>query len=139
MRSPGCVKGVAPDSSPAGVRVSIENCLAQLPPSVKIIDIFEAARLTPGVPIEDTVATFAELIREGKIKGYALSEVRGETIRRAHKVHPVSSVEVELSMWATDILEKDNGAAEVCAELGVPVVAYSPIGMSLTLGSLADG
>lgn len=125
------MSGNDPDSSPTGIRASLERCLAQLPPSVKTIDIFEPARLTPGFPIEDTAAAFAELIREGKIKGYSLSEVRGETIRRAHKVHPVSVVEVELSLWATEPLEKQNEAAEACAELGVPMVAYSPIGACL--------
>jgi pyridoxine 4-dehydrogenase len=66
-----------------------------------------------------------KLVQEGKIKGIGLSEVRAETIRRAVKVHPIVQVEVELSLWSTDILR--NGVAETCAELGIPIIAYAPL------------
>jgi pyridoxine 4-dehydrogenase len=91
----------------------------------KKVDVFECARVDPKTPIEETVKALGELVKEGKIGGIGLSEVRAETIRRAAKVHPIAAVEVELSIWATDILQ--NGVAKACAELGIPIVAYSPL------------
>lgn len=113
-----------PDGTKAGVRRSVEECLRVLG-GVKKLDIFECARKDPGVEIEETVEALAELVKEGKIGGIGLSEVKAETIARAHKVHPIAAVEVELSLWATDILH--NGIAKTCAELGIPIVAYSPL------------
>lgn len=73
-------------------------------------------------------------MREGKIGGISLSEVKAETIWRVHKVHPICAVEVEFSLWATDILE--NRIASTCAELGIPVVAYSPLGRGFLTGEI---
>lgn len=92
----------------------------------KSIDLFECARLDPKVPIETTVEALAELIKEGKIGSYGLSEVNAETIRRAHAVHPVAAVEVELSLFSRHVLEK-GGVADTCRELGIPLVGYSPL------------
>lgn len=135
----GCLdpQTLVPNCTPAGLRSSVENCIRLLPPSIKTIDFFEPARLEPSVAVEETVATLVELINEGKIKhGYMLSEVRGSTIRRAHKIHPVSGVEVELSVWEMEVLGEEHGAAAVCAELGVPLVAYSPIGRGMLTGEI---
>lgn len=121
------------DGSREGVRRSVDNVLRLLD-GKKTLDIFECARVDPNVPIETTVAALAEYVREGKIKGISLSEVKAETIRRAHKVHPICAVEVEFSLWATDILE--NGIASTCAELGIPVVAYSPLGRGFLTGEI---
>lgn len=121
----GFVPGThTPDGSAAGVRRSVQECVRVLGRHKKV-DVFECARVDPQTPIEETIQALGELVREGTIGGLALSEVRAETIRRAAKVHPIAAVEVELSLWATDILH--NGVAAACAELAIPIVAYSPL------------
>lgn len=122
-----------PDGSREGVRRSIDNVLKLLD-GKKALDIFECARIDFDTPIETTVGAIAEYVKEGKIKGISLSEVGAETIRRAHKVHPICVVEVELSLWSTDPLE--NGIAATCAELEIPIVAYSPLGRGFLTGEI---
>lgn len=78
------------------------------------------------MPIEDTITYIADYVKAGKLGGISLSEVSAKSIRKAHAVHPISAVEVEFSLWATEIL--DNGVAETCAELYIPIIAYSPLG-----------
>lgn len=129
----GLKSDMSADGSREGVRKSVDNVLRLLD-GKKTLDIFECARVDPNVPIETTIEALAEYVREGKIKGISLSEVKAETIRRAHKVHPICAVEVEFSLWATDIL--DNGIASTCAELGIPVVAYSPLGRGFLTGEI---
>ncbi|KAL2004202.1 hypothetical protein VTN02DRAFT_5345 [Thermoascus thermophilus] len=124
---------LTPDGSEANIRRSVDECLRVLD-GKKSIDIFECARQDPNTTVEQTVTILAQLVKEGKIKGIGLSEVDAETIRRAHKVHPIAAVEVELSLWATDILHND--VAKTCAELGIPVVAYSPLGRGVLTGSI---
>ena len=92
----------------------------------KKLDLFECARVDPDVPIEDTVSFIAEYVKAGKLGGISLSEVSAQSIRKAHAVHPISAVEMEFSMYSTEILE--NGVASTCAELGIPIIAYSPMG-----------
>lgn len=121
----GLVPGeMRPDGSEKNVRRSVDECVRVLD-GKKTVDIFECARLDPNTPVEETVRVLGKLVKEGKIKGIGLSEVDAETIRRAHRVHPIAAVEVELSLWATDIL--NNDVAATCAELGIPVIAYSPL------------
>ncbi len=122
-----------PDCSEGNVRRSVENCLALLE-GKKFIDVFECARVDPKVPIEQTIGVLAGLVREGKIGAIGLSEVKAETIRRANAIHPIASVEVELSLWSTDILS--NGVASTCAELGIPILAYCPLGRGMLTGEL---
>ena len=127
----GTVVGqMKPDGSAKNVRRSVEDCLKILD-GTKTIDIFECARLDHDVPLEETIGTLAELVKEGKIGGVGLSEVKASTIERAHNIHPIATVEVEVSLWTTDILH--NGVAATCAKLGIPIVAYSP----LSRGALA--
>ena len=120
-----------PDSSEAGLRRSVDECNRVLD-GKKRVDIFECARMDQNTPIEETIKVLGELKQEGKIGGVGLSEVKAETIRRAHKVHPIAVVEVELSLWTTDILR--NGVAETCAELGIPIVAYAPLSRGALTG-----
>ena len=129
----GIGANMRPDGSEEGVRRSVDNCIKLLG-GRKTLDIFECARVDPNTPIETTIAALAACVKEGKIKGISLSEVRAETIRRAHKVHPICGVEVEFSLWATDILS--NGIAATCAELGIPIVAYSPLGRGFLTGDI---
>jgi pyridoxine 4-dehydrogenase len=115
-----------------GVRKSVENCLRLLDGKKKI-DIFECARVDKTVPIEVTMEALKELVEEGKIGGIGLSEVGAETIRRASKVVKIAAVEVEVSLWSTHIFTK-GGVADICEELGIPIVAYSPLGMGFLTG-----
>ncbi|KAA8909188.1 NADP-dependent oxidoreductase domain-containing protein [Sphaerosporella brunnea] len=123
-----------PRGDRAGVQKSVDNVLRLLG-GAKFIDVFECARVDPSVPIEDTVAVLAEYVAAGKIGGIGLSEVSAATIRRAHKVHPIAAVEVEVSPWSTEIFAP-GGVAETCAELGIPVVAYSPLGRGFLAGQV---
>ena len=84
------------------------------------------ARVDPNTPIEETVGYIAEYVKAGKVGGISLSEVGANSIRKAAGVHKISAVEVEFSLFCTDIL--DNGVAKACAELNIPIVAYSPLG-----------
>lgn len=102
-----------PDCSPEGIRASVGEALRVLD-GVKKIDIFECARVDPKVPIETSMQTLAQLVKEGKLGGIGLSEVSAATIRKAHAVHPISAVEIELSMFSTHVLT--NGVADTCRE-----------------------
>lgn len=123
----------SPDGSKKFLRKEIEDAAKILDDKCKI-DIFEAARVDPKVPIEETVAALAELVKEGKIGGIGLSECSAQTIRRAAKVSKIDAVEVEFSLFSIDILE--NGVAQACAELGITVVAYSPLSRGLLTGQV---
>ncbi|MCJ1394706.1 Pyridoxine 4-dehydrogenase [Xylographa bjoerkii] len=122
-----------PDGSEEGVRQSVDNCIKLLD-GTKHLDIFECARVDPKIPIESTIEALAKLVEEGKITGISLSEVKESTIRRAAKVHQICAVEVELSMWETNVLT--NGVAAACAELKIPLVAYSPLGRGFLTGDI---
>ena len=129
----GVNKGHVIDGSEEGVRRSVDNCLKLLGGKKKL-DIFECARVDPKTPIETTIAALAEYVKEGKLGGISLSEVKADTIRRAAKIHPISAVEVEVSLWQTNML--DNGVASTCAELGIPIIAYSPLGRGFLTGQV---
>jgi pyridoxine 4-dehydrogenase len=103
-----------PNGSPEGIRASVEEAVKVLPPSIKPIDIFECARVDPKVPIETSIKALAELVKEGKIRGVGLSEASANTIHKAHAVHPISAVEIELSLFTPDPLH--NGIADACHE-----------------------
>ena len=122
-----------PDGTPEGIRRSVENCLRLLD-GTKSIDIFECSRIDPSVPFETTIGALAELLKEGKIGGIGLSEAGPEFIRRAVKVHPIAAVEAEVSLIEFSAI--NGGVLSTCRELGIPVVAYSPMGRGLVTGSL---
>jgi pyridoxine 4-dehydrogenase len=88
----------------------------------------------PNIPIETTVEALGQLVKEGKIGGIQLSEVRADTIRRAAKVYKIDMVEAEISLWATEIFS--NGVAETCAELGIIVVGHTPLGAGMLTGQI---
>ena len=97
--------------------------------------MFEPARTAPQkAPVEETVSAIADYVKAGKIGGIGLSEVDAEAIHRAAKVHPIAAVEVELSLFSTDVLE--NGTAAACAEHGIPLVAYSPLSRGFLGGQI---
>ena len=133
-----CIKGgkgenKLVDGSPENMRRSVENSARMLGPRKKI-DLFECARKDPDVEIEVTIKALAELVKEGKIGGISLSEVNANTIRRAAAVHPIAAVEVEVSLWEDNAFK--NGVAATCAELGIPIVAYSPLGRGILTGQI---
>jgi len=123
-----------PNGSPENVKRSIDTCLKVLD-GKKFIDLFEPARVDPNTPIEVTIAAIDEYVKAGKIGGISLSEVGAHTIRKASKVAKISAVEVEFSLFSTEILS--NGVAQACAELDIPIVAYSPISRGLLVLSLS--
>lgn len=130
----GIVPGeMRPDGSKEGVQRTLDNTLKLLD-GKKSLDLFEMARLDPKTPVEETIGHLAEYVKAGKLGGISLSEVNAKTIRKAHAVHPISAVEAEFSLYATDILT--NGVADTCAELGIPIVAYSPLGRGFLTGAI---
>ncbi|RIA99717.1 aldo/keto reductase [Glomus cerebriforme] len=118
------------NGTPEYVRQACENSLKRL--GVDYIDLYYQHRVDPNTPIEDTVGTLAELVKEGKIKYIGLSECSAETLRRAYKVHPIAAVQIEYSPWTLDI--ETNGIMETCRELGITIVAYSPLGRGFLTG-----
>ncbi|MGH8876358.1 MAG: aldo/keto reductase, partial [Stackebrandtia sp.] len=98
------------------------------------IDLFYLHRRDPAVPIEETVAAMAGLVEAGKVRHLGLSEVNADTVRAAHTVHPIAAVQIEYSLF-TRFAEPE--LIPVCRELGVGVVAYSPIGRGLLTGTIA--
>ncbi|HEY5229517.1 MAG TPA: aldo/keto reductase [Galbitalea sp.] len=119
------------DGSAANVRLSVEGSLERL--QADHIDLFYQHRMDPNVPIEDTVGALAQLITEGKILGYGLSEAAPATIRRAHAVHPVTALQTEYSLWSRD---PEAEILPLVRELGIGFVAYSPLGRGFLTGAI---
>jgi aryl-alcohol dehydrogenase-like predicted oxidoreductase len=92
---------------------------------VDVIDIYGMHRMDKSVPIEDTVGAMKRLLEQGKVRYLQLSEAGAQTIRRAHKVHPITCVETEYSLWSRDV---ENEILPACRELGIGYMAYSPLG-----------
>ncbi len=123
--------GMGPDGSGGNVRRAVEGSLTRL--GTDYIDLFYQHRMDPGTPIEETVATLAELIAEGKIRHYGLSEAGAATIRRAHAVHPMAALQTEYSLWTRDV---EAEILPVLRELGIGFVPYSPLGHGLLTGQI---
>ena len=124
----GIVMGPGPqdrgiDGTPANVRCACDLSLQRL--GVDHIDLYYQHRVDPKVAIEETVGAMAELVRAGKVRHLGLSEAAPETVRRAHKVHPIAAVQTEYSLFSR---EPEDGLLPVLRELGVALVAYSPLG-----------
>lgn len=131
----GIVRGPRPqdrgiDGSPAHIRKSIEGSLKRL--NVETVDLYQYHRVDDKTPIEDSVGTLAELVREGKVRHIGLSEVSASTLRRAHAVHPIASVQSEFSLWTRD--PERDGVLATCAELQIGFLAYSPLGRGFLTG-----
>jgi aryl-alcohol dehydrogenase-like predicted oxidoreductase len=124
-RGPG-----TPDSSPDNVRAAVEGSLRRL--GTDHIDLYYQHRVDPGTPIEDTMGALAELVAQGKVRYVGLSEAWADTIRRAHAVHPVSALQSEYSLWTRD----QDELLPVLRELGIGLVAYSPLGRGFLTGTL---
>ncbi|KAF5868801.1 putative aldo keto reductase protein [Botrytis fragariae] len=119
------------DSSPEAVYKYVENANKILG-GRKHIDLFGMARQDKITPIEDTVKALDECVAKGLIGGIQLSEVSANSIRRASAVAKIGMLEAEISLWATDVFE--NGVAEACGELGIVMVAHTPLGAGMLTG-----
>jgi len=119
------------DGSPAYVRASCEASLKRL--GVETIDLYYQHRVDPKTPIEDTVGAMADLVRAGKVRYIGLSEASVATLERACRVHPVTALQSEYSLWSR---EPEDGTLAACRRLGVAFVAYSPLGRGFLTGEI---
>lgn len=119
------------NGKPEYIRKACDQSLKNL--GVDAIDLYYMHRQDPTVEIEETVGAMSDLVKQGKVKYIGLSEVDAETLRRAHAVHPVSALQTEYSLWSR---EPEKEIFEVCKELGVTFVAYSPLGRGFLTGAI---
>jgi aryl-alcohol dehydrogenase-like predicted oxidoreductase len=120
------------DSSPANVRRACDASLKRL--GIEVIDLFYQHRVDPQVPIEETVGAMAELVQEGKVRTLGLSEAGAETLKRAARIHPITALQSEYSLWSRDV--ESNGVLAACRELGITFVPYSPLGRGFLTGTI---
>jgi aryl-alcohol dehydrogenase-like predicted oxidoreductase len=121
------VRGV--NGKPDYVRQSCEGSLRRL--GVHTIDLYYQHRVDPDTPIEETVGAMAQLVREGKVRYLGLSEASPQTLRRAAKVHPITALQTEYSLWTRD---PEDEVLPICRELAIGFVAYSPLGRGFLTG-----
>ncbi|MGA2622683.1 MAG: aldo/keto reductase [Bacteroidota bacterium] len=119
------------NGKPEYVRSSCEGSLRRL--GIDVIDLYYLHRVDPNTPIEETVGAMAELVREGKVRFIGLSEAGSKTIRRAHAVHPITALQNEYSLWTRD---PEDEVLATCRELGIGLVAYSPLGRGFLTGRI---
>jgi aryl-alcohol dehydrogenase-like predicted oxidoreductase len=126
--------GVGLDSRPEQIKRVADASLKRL--RVEAIDLFYQHRVDPDVPIEDVAGAVKDLIQEGKVKHFGLSEASAETLRRAHAVQPVTAIQSEYSLWWR--LPEENGVLATCEELGIGFVPYSPLGKGFLTGRVDE-
>ncbi|WP_330306962.1 MULTISPECIES: aldo/keto reductase [unclassified Streptomyces] len=119
---------------PEYVRRALDRSLRHL--DTDYVDLYYLHRIDPKVPIEETVGALAELVAEGKVRYIGVCEASAETIRRAHAVHPLTAVQTEYSLFERDI--EHNGVRDTLSELGIGLVAYSPLGRGFLSGSITS-
>jgi aryl-alcohol dehydrogenase-like predicted oxidoreductase len=118
------------NGSPAYVRSSVEGSLSRL--GIETIDLYYQHRVDPQTPIEETVGAMARLVEEGKVRFLGLSEAAPATLERAHRVHPITALQTEYSLWSRD---PEPEILPACRRLGVAFVAYSPLGRGFLTGA----
>jgi aryl-alcohol dehydrogenase-like predicted oxidoreductase len=119
------------NGKPEYIRQACDQSLQNL--GVDSIDLYYMHRQDPKVEIEEIVGTMSDLVKQGKVKHIGLSEVNAETLRRAHAVHPIAALQSEYSLWSR---EPEQEIFEVCKELGITFVAYSPLGRGFLTGAI---
>lgn len=124
---------VGADNRPTTIRASCDNSLQRL--GVDHIDLFYLHRIDPQVPIEDSMGTMGDLVKAGKIRYVGVSEASPATLRRAHAAHPVAALQSELSPWTRSAC---RASLDVCRELGIGFVAYSPLGRGFLTGAIGS-
>jgi aryl-alcohol dehydrogenase-like predicted oxidoreductase len=122
------------NSRPANIRQVTEASLKRL--RVEALDLYYQHRVDPNVPIEEVAGTIKDLIREGKVKHFGLSEAGEQTIRRAHAVQPLAAVESEYSLWWRE--PETNGVLASCEDLGIGFVPFSPLGKGFLTGKIDE-
>jgi aryl-alcohol dehydrogenase-like predicted oxidoreductase len=131
MRDPKTRAFLGVNGKPEYVRQACEASLKRL--GIDTIDLYYQHRVDRNTPIEDTVGAMAELVREGKVRYIGLSEASVPTIRRAHKIHPITAVQTEYSLWTRD---PEDGLLEALRSLDIGFVAYSPLGRGFLTGHI---
>jgi len=124
---------VGVNGRPDYVRSACEASLRRL--QVEVIDLYYQHRVDANTPIEDTVGAMAELVKAGKVRYLGLSEAAPETIRRAHKVHPIAALQTEYSLWSRD---PEGELLDTVRELGIGFVAYSPLGRGFLTAKITN-
>jgi len=126
-------KSVGVDSSPSNIKRAVEGSLKRL--NVDVIDLLYQHRVDPNVPIEDVAGTVKDLIAEGKVKYFGLSEAGANTISRAHAVQPVSALQSEYSLWTR---QHEKEIIPTIEKLGIGLVAFSPLGKGFLAGKMDE-
>jgi len=121
------------DGRPETLKATCDEALKRL--QTDVIDLYYLHRRDFNVPIEDSVGALADLVAAGKIRAIGLSEVSGDTVRKAHAVHPVSAVQNEYSLWSR---EAEIGVVDACRDVGATLVAFSPLARAFLCGELTD-
>lgn len=121
------------DGDPDGIIKSCEKSLQRL--QTDVIDLYYLHRVDPNIPIEDSTGALARLVEQGKVREIGLSEVCSENLRRAHAVHPIAALQSEYSLWSRT---PERGILDVCDELGVTMVPFSPLGRAFLAGAATD-
>ncbi|KIK48156.1 hypothetical protein CY34DRAFT_72426, partial [Suillus luteus UH-Slu-Lm8-n1] len=122
-----------PDGSPANLRRSVELISEKLR-GTKRLDLFQSARVDPNVSLEDSITALVELKNEGKLDHIVISECSADSLRRGNAVHPIAAVEIEVSPWAYE--EETKNVIATAEELGIAVIAYSPLGHGFLTGQI---
>ena len=130
VRDPANPAARGVDGSPAYVRKAVEGSLHRL--GIETIDLYYQHRVDPQTPIEETVGAMARLVEEGKVRFLGLSEAAPATLERAHRVHPITALQTEYSLWSRD---PEPEILPACRRLGVAFVAYSPLGRGFLTGA----
>jgi aryl-alcohol dehydrogenase-like predicted oxidoreductase len=130
VRDPANPAARGVDGSPAYVRKAVEGSLHRL--GIETIDLYYQHRVDPQTPIEETVGAMARLVEEGKVRFLGLSEAAPATLERAHRVHPITALQTEYSLWSRD---PEPEILPTCRRLGVAFVAYSPLGRGFLTGA----
>lgn len=131
MRDPADPTKRGVSGRPEYLRAACDASLKRL--GVDHVDLYYQHRVDPDTPIEDTVGAMADLVRAGKVRFIGLSEPSAQTIERAHKVHPITAVQSEYSLWTRD---PEDGILQACAKLGIGFVPYSPLGRGFLTGAI---
>jgi aryl-alcohol dehydrogenase-like predicted oxidoreductase len=126
-------ESVGINGTPEYVASACDASLKRL--GVDYIDLYYQHRVDPKVPIEETVGAMAQLVKAGKVRHLGLSEASGDTVRRASRVHPITALQTEYSLWSRDV---EQNSLIACRELGVGFVAYSPLGRGFLTGAIQN-
>ncbi|PZP42959.1 MAG: aldo/keto reductase [Azospirillum brasilense] len=129
---PATRRSTGMDSRPEHIRAVCDASLKRL--GIDVIDLFYQHRVDPAVPIEEVAGAVKELIAAGKVRHFGLSEPGAQTVRRAHAVQPVTALQNEYSLWTRG--PETNGILQVCEELGIGLVPYSPLGKGFLTGAM---